>query len=729
MNTDTIEAPFEAQLGQTPKLTDWSNEPTLDELKADLEEVQTFHKAHIANLNRWDDFYHAKGQGSSGIPEKVKNRSRVTPRLIKKQAEWRYPALTEPLLSNESLFSVSPVSFEDRKAANQNTLILNNQFETKIDKQAFIDSYIRELVDKGTAILRTSWVYEEKTVKETVPVFGYDDNIDPKMLEEWARLKQENPIEFMELPEDQQESFNISVQNKLPTRAYVKEWEEKEVTKTIKNHPFVEVCDQRNTYIDPTCLGDMDKASFVIYGYETTMSDLKRAGFYKNLDKINVNSTRPAEPTDDSYASTTATNFSFKDTPRKKLFAYEYWGFRDIDGSGITVPIVATWVDNVLIRMNKAPYPDKGLPFVLVKYLPKGNDVYGEPDGELLIENQKIMGAVTRGMIDIMGKSANGQMGIAKNVLDATNRNRFMNNENYEYNPNTDPRRDIYMHTYPEIPQSAAFMLQLMNGDAESLTGVKSFGGGGLTASALGSSTSSSASVRGVLDAASKREMSILRRIVQGLIKVARKFVAMNGEFLSNEEIIRLTNDQFIVIRRDDLAGEFDLKINVSTPESDEAKAQELAFMLQTGAGTMDGGMQKIILSEIARLRKMPDLAKMIESFEPQPNPLDEEERKADIAIKMAQAELYKAQAQEAGAKGMLNSAKVPVEQARADNIQSTADATRIGTANKDSGVDHSRELEKQAFKGMVDAEKANAMHNSRVKQRLLENDLSSKLA
>ena len=54
--------------------------------------------------------------------------------------------------------------------------------------------------------------------------------------------------------------------------------------------------------------------------------------------------------------------------------------------------------------------------------------------------------------------------------------------------------------------------------------------------------------------------------------------------------------------------------------------------------------MQKIILSEIARLRKMPDLAKMIESFEPQPNPLDEEERKADIAIKMAQAELYKAQ-------------------------------------------------------------------------------------
>jgi len=607
-------------------------------------------------------------------------------------------------------------------------LILNNQFETKIDKQAFIESYVRELVDKGTAILRTSWVREEKIIKKDVPVFGYDTNIDPETLQELAKLKQENPLEFMSLPEDQKQSLEMSVKMRAPTRAYIERWESKDVTTVVKNHPFVEVCDQRNTYIDPTCLGDIAKAQFVIYGYESTLSALKSAGIYKNLEKINLNSVRPADPTTDSYSSSTMSNFTFKDRARKKLFVYEYWGFRDIDGSGVTVPIVATWVDDTLIRMAKAPYPDKELPFVLVKYLPKNNDVYGEPDGELLIENQKIIGAVTRGMIDLMGKSANAQVGISKNVLDATNRNRFMNNENYEYNPNTDPQRDIFMHKYPEIPQSAAFMIQLMNADAESLTGVKSFASGGLTASALGSSTSSSASVRGVLDAASKRETSILRRIVQGLIKVARKFISMNSEFLSEEEVIRVTNDNFVVIRRDDLAGFFDLKINVSTPESDEAKAQELAFMLQTGAGTMDAGMQKIILSEIARLRKMPDLAKMIEMYQPQPDPLVEEERKAEIAIKLAQAKLYEAQAQEAGAKSILNAAKVPVEQARADNIQSTADSTRIKTANSDSGVDHLRELEKQAIKGTVDIEKANAMHNSDVKQRLLEAELAPSL-
>ena len=93
--------------------------------------------------------------------------------LIRKQAEWRYPALTEPFLSTDELFQVSPVSWEDRDAAIQNEMVLNYQFNTKIDKVRFIDEYVRAAVNEGTAIIRTGWCNYTRTVEEEVPVYAY----------------------------------------------------------------------------------------------------------------------------------------------------------------------------------------------------------------------------------------------------------------------------------------------------------------------------------------------------------------------------------------------------------------------------------------------------------------------------------------------------------------------------------------------------------------------------
>ena len=68
-----------------------------------------------------------------------------------------------------------------------------------------------------------------------------------------------------------------------------------------------------------------------------------------------------------------------------------------------------------MIRLEENPYPDKKLPFVIVQFLPSNeNSIYGEPLAELLKDNQDIVGAVQRGMIDLFGNSANGQQGIVK---------------------------------------------------------------------------------------------------------------------------------------------------------------------------------------------------------------------------------------------------------------------------------------------------------------------------
>ena len=79
-----------------------------------------------------------------------------------------------------------------------------------------------------------------------------------------------------------------------------------------------------------------------------------------------------------------------QDDLRRKVVAYEYWGFYDIEGDGVLHPIVATWIGDTMIRLELNPFPDEKLPFVLVPYLPVKRELYGEPDAELLEDNQKI---------------------------------------------------------------------------------------------------------------------------------------------------------------------------------------------------------------------------------------------------------------------------------------------------------------------------------------------------
>lgn len=666
---------------ESKPLTDWKNAPTVKDLKQDLQEAQPIHEKQKTKIDTWLDNLNVEGQAVVKTPE---GNSRIVPKLIRKQAEWRYSALSEPFLSTEDLFNVRPVTWEDKDAAYQNELVLSYQFNTLINKTALIDEYVRTAVDEGTAIIRVGWEFEEEEVEVEVPVVEYRENPElAPMYEQLAQMEAASPSQFMtDVPEHLKTGLQLSMEYGMPMEPVILRYEKQKQMKTTKNQPTIEICDYRNVKVDPSCMGDIDKAGFVIYSFETSLSQLKKDGRYKNLDQIQIenNSILSAPDHDESKE---VGSFNFSDEPRKKFIVHEYWGFWDIDGTGLVKPIVAAWVGNVLIRLEENPYPDKKLPFVIVQYLPVRKSIYGEPDGALLEDNQKIIGAVTRGMIDIMAKSANGQTGIRKDMLDTSNRRKFERGQDYEFNLNVDPRQGIFMHTYPEIPNSAQFMLQLQNMEAESLTGVKAYSQG-IAGQALGNVATA---VRGALDAASKRELGILRRLSKGIIDIGRKLISMNAEFLSEEEIIRITNDEFVTVRRDDLSGNFDLRLTISTAEEDNNKAEELAFMLQTMGNNMDPELSKIILADIARLRKMPDLAKKIIDYQPQPDPLTQRKRELEVALMEAELMVKQADAQ-------LDMAKVQTENAKAGNLQSDTDIKNLDFVEQESGVKQERAKE-----------------------------------
>lgn len=656
------------------KLTNWQNEPSLQALLLDYQTAKPSHDAQSTKIQRWNNLLKVEGEAK---PKKVKGRSSVQPPLIRRQAEWRYSALTEPFLNSQKMVEVKPRTFEDGNAARQNELVLNYQFDTKLNKVKFFDDFVRSTVDDGTCIVQIGWCRKTVPITQDVPVWTYYQLSTPEEVQTFQQAleaSQSDHRTFTEqAPPELVEAVKYYAETGNPNRAEQTGTEKQTIEMPVVNHPTATILDPMNVMIDPSCNGDASKAKFIMVSFETCKADLQAEGKrYRNLDRVNWEAATPATTPD--HRTNTPTDFNFQDIARKRVVAVEYWGFWDIAGDGVLVPIVATWIGTTLIRMEKNPFPDQALPFVIVPYLPVKRQVHGEPDAELLEDNQKILGALMRGMIDLLGRSANSQQGFAKGMLDPLNRRRFENGQDYEFNPNLSPTQGLISHTYPELPVSAMTMLQLQNQEAESLTGVKSFAGG-VSGDSYGDVA---AGIRGALDAASKREMAILRRLARGVTEIATKFAAMNAVFLSEEEVVRITNEKFETVRREDLKGQFDFVVDISTAEVDNAKSQDLAFMLQTLGNTVDISITLFILAEICRLKRMPELEHKLKTFKPEPT-------------QMQQLEMQKLQEEINQIKSVtaLNEAKAEEARAKAGQVQ-------LDSEEQVTGIKHARDMDKQ---------------------------------
>ena len=664
----------------TTSMPDWTNPPTISDLRNDLNAAMPSHNLHVDKVRIWLGALRAETTVKA-----VEGRSSVQPKLIRKQAEWRYPALEEPFLSTDDMFVVNPVTHKDVEAAKQNSLILNKQFRVDINKVSFIGKYVRTAANGGTVVVKLSWETVTDIVTEEVeePVFTQSPEELYKYLESMVnsgQIPEEEAIPIMQLGQPIQTGIN-----KVPTK----------MLKEIINRPVLEVKDSRSVIIDPSCEGDIDKAQFVIDRFSTDLAALKKDGRYFNLDLIAKldYSTTSSDPAyyENEYES--SNDFSFQDKPRRKLIAHEYWGYWDINNDNIVKPIVATWIGDVLIRLEENPFPDKKLPFVVVQYLPPDrSSIYGEADAALLMDNQNIVGAVTRSVIDLIGRSANAQQGIRKDLLDSINLARFKKGLDFEFNPVNNVSDALMTTKLPEIPRSALELIQLQNNESEALSGIKAFSGG-ISGEALGSSVGG---IRSALDSTAKRELSILRRLSEGLKQIGKKIMSMNAVWLSDEEIIRITDDDFVAITRSDLAGNFDLSLSISTAEADNQKASELSFMLQTTGNILPLDVTKIILSKIATLRKLPDLARMISDYQPQPDPLVVEKAQLEIELLKAKIANEQAKANENIVDMQLKSARAENERAKAGKIASETDKINLDFVEQSSGIQQERKLEQQ---------------------------------
>lgn len=683
------------------ELVTWKNPPILADLKQEFTDAKIEHDLAITKVAHFLDVLNITG--SVKLPTKI-GRSNIQPKLVRKSAEWRYSSLSESFLSNDDIFLAKPVTWEDDQCAKDNTLVLNNQFNTKIDKIKFFDSLVRALVNEGTAIVRVGWEYKKEEVLRRVPIFKYEFATkarDLMALKDIIKLKYSDPEQFeMTVPNHWKEAIAITLKKRAPVVPKQHGFTENSSAQITLNQPTVELVDLNNVYVDPTCNGNMDNALFVINCFQTNLAELTALNVYVNLDSLN-SSALNTDSDDFSDVNTNSSDFYFKDKPRKKFTVYEYWGYWDLDGSGMVQPIVCAWAGDTIIRLEKNPYPDGKPPFVAIQYLPRKNSIYGDPDGMLIEDNQAIIGATKRGMIDILARSAAGQRGMRKDALDILNKRRYNRGDDYDFNPNVDPRALSIIHTFPEMPVSAMNMIGMENAEAESLTGVKAYSSG-IGSQALGDVATG---IRGSLDAASKRELGIVRRIGNGVCQIGRKFIAMNSVYLEEEEIVRITSTHFATIKRDDLAGNIDLSLTISTAEVDEAKLSKLSFLLQTIGNSMDAEIRDMVLTEICSLLKMPALSKKISDYAPTPDPVAQ--KKAELEIEKLQAEIVNVKADTAnkiiGSK--LDANKIDTEVAKSTKTKSEADLIDLNYIEQATGTTQERDKEKLSIQAKANTE------------------------
>lgn len=641
----------------------------LNALKADIKAAEHLKCTKDALIDRWKKEYNGEPYGNE-----QKGKSEIVSRDIKKQSEWQHASIVDPFVSTDDVVECTPITYEDNLAAKQNKLLLNTQFCRKFDRFNFITKAAKVLDQEGTLVVQTGWDYEEKTVIEKVETIEIDDNGN-----EIIAIK---------------EVENVVV---------------------IKNQPTAKICRNQDVYVDPTCQDDKENIQFVAYRYESDMSTLRKDGRYKNLDKVEKEHLR-----DYDYDPQDETHFEFSDKPRKKLIVYEYWGNYDINDDGIAEPIVCVWVGDTIIRLEDNPYPDKKVPFLFVPFSVIPFEIHGEPNAEFIGVNQKIKTAILRGIVDNMTQSNNGQVGVRKNALDRVNKVKFLKGQNFEYNGSPN---DFWQGSYNQIPPSVFNIIGLMNNEIESITGIKSFSGG-ITGNSLGSTATGA---RGVLDATTTRRVNIVRNIAENLIKpMLRKWMSYNSEFLEEEEIVRITNDEFVPIRRDDLDGKIDINITIATAEDNAAKAQELSFLLQTVGPNEDPTVRRMLMSDMLELMRMPDKAKRLREYQPEPDPLQEkikqlqyenlilenEKLKADIADKNARASENTVDAQ-------LKLNKAKVEAAKARKLNSEADINDIRFIKEDEEYDHLQKVNLEELKHAQRMELEAQKHRANIEQML----------
>lgn len=624
-----------------------NSEQLLENLKADKSSADN----HKASWDSKRQVWIMEGNGEK-YGNEVAGKSTIVSRDIKKTEIWQHATIIDPFVSNADMVRCSAVGGEDEAFSAQAETLLNHFFCRTFDRYNFVSEGFKILQREGTVIARTGWEFAEEEVEIDVPV-----------------------EKIVQVPGPQ------GLQQAKQVIGYKREKQ----MRTVLNQPTAENRDNKTLWVDPTEKQNISQSQFVIEEFKSNISKLTLEGIYENLDSIKTKTDSWGED-NNSYDDSSDESFKFQDDARAELIVYEYWGNYDVNDDGIAEAIVCTWVGDVIIRLEENPYPDQEVPYISTALDPEPFSINGKPNADLQSTDQKITTAIERSLMDTLDSSTNGQRGFREGTLDPANERKFKARKDFKF---TGEKPEIWEGKYAEFNSSVINFYEMKKQNQAELTGVKPFAGG--QSKYVNSEQSNNA-----MGAVAKKEVDISRNFAENfIIPLLRKWLSMINDFMEPQEIERITGKPYVKPDPLNPTSTIDIRIEVSTAETDAARASDISFMLQTMGQSLPFDLTKMLLSEQAELKKMPGLAKKIMEYTPQPDPIEQEKKMLEIEELKASIAEKNSRAEENKVDLRLKSAQIVTEQARARQIHAQSDMEDQNFVDNQTGVSHQRELEK----------------------------------
>jgi hypothetical protein len=622
----------------------------------------------IEKVSAWIAAYDGEPYGNEDP-----SRSQIVWKLIKKQGETLISNLAKPFLGSHEIVDLVPNTHRDAFKAPIIAAEINHFWSKEFNSNKFIKSVARLMGKEGTAFIRVGW---EKQVTERSEIV---DALPPEIAQQF-----EAKGAIIETLED----GRMKITNRT----------------ILKNRPTAKPLRLEDVGFDITA-DTFEDIEFFWYEYVTSLSDLAQN---PNYDEEAVNKLRRILDSQDdkqtnSYETSHKYNeydFEFSDDTRKKVRLIEYWGNYDIDNTGVAEPVVGVVArygeDRVVLSLRKNELPGKIKPFICIPLIEESFSIYGNALAYMIEDEQMFATSIVRGIVDNMAQSNNGTKFIRKGALDPINYDRLMNNELVvEVNTNDNIAQVLQDGVFNQLPSDVYNTLNMIEQQSESLSGISKFMQG-LPSTEMKASSSNFASV---MSQSQIRLLDMTTSLTNGLRQMFKMWAAMCQEYLSEEEIFDITGiyiSEEKAKRTQQMAKEYG--IDQLPPESQEQammlimreintmfNMKDLKYSVQVKVGT-DGlkdikigqinmlmqqagnliqlqvvppKVMGMLFSDMAEAMDRPDIAKIVQDFVPQPDPMAQEMAMAELEKKKAEGEKDKALAANAMARTQSEMAEV----------------------------------------------------------------------
>jgi len=533
-----------------------TRQKVLEYVKADIDAADLYYTDNVepACLKRLQRFYSSKEYYQTLFPQ-LSRRSSFTMSDVADTVYWVMPSLMKIFFGGQDPISIAGRTPDDDAAPMQT--LCSWQLQKKNRGFLIFYRWLLDALQLGHAVVKIRWEREEKEVEES-DIMAADDFM--------AANFEAVGVKFVRAEEQPDGTYKVTVKT----------------NKLVKNQPvFDNVPVSEFAWLPDSA--DVKRLQFCKHKRLMTRSEIEtniKNGIFEKITEEQLAVARYISDEDETLEEFLRDDNPYNDgaadldTSRMQFWVEECFGKYDINDDNISEDVIVTVIGDTIVRIEEN---ELGRPhFAVLSPYPDQYQLTGRTFDDLIGELQDIKTAIMRQIIVNIANN-NDRQAIVDEL--AINPDDLRDNRKWLRARVTGDRPISSIVSYlPESPMSPAAMpmVEYLDSIKENRTGVTKYQG--LDSKSLHKTATG---ITAIMGAANQRIEMIARMFAEtGVLDLFELLVEMNTRYIDNEQVVRLTEGKSIVIRPDDLKGEYDLDISAGVGAGQRQEATQNMMLL-----------------------------------------------------------------------------------------------------------------------------------------------------